>query len=147
MEEEKKDAQFEPDPALDPDPLNEKTAGDSSSGQKKSGDKIFDGSEIYDRAKGGFEGAKWYAAMAYLPLVCMVPLFLNRDNEYIQKHAKQGFILFMIELIAMMLKIDAIWDLLIFVCLAVGIIGALSLLVRGEIHIPVLSDLADKLKI
>jgi len=146
MDEEKKQPDFEPDPDLDPDPLGSKTA-EEAAGEKKSRDKIFDGDELYQRAKNSFDGAKWYAAMCYLPLVCLVPLFLNRDNDYIQKHAKQGFILFMAELIAMMLKIDAIWNLIIFVCLAVGIIGAMSLLVRGEIHIPVLSDLAEKLKI
>ena len=92
-------------------------------------------------------GIRWLAALAYLPLICLIPLFLNRDDEFIQKHAKQGFILFLIEISAMLMKIDAIWNLIIFICLAAAIVGALGIIVRGEVRIPILSDLADRLNI
>jgi len=90
---------------------------------------------------------KWLAALAYLPLICLIPLFLSREDEFIQKHAKQGFVLFMVELVAMLLKIDAIWNLIIFICIATAIVGALGILLKGEIRIPLLADFAEKLNI
>ncbi|MBC8277640.1 MAG: hypothetical protein H8E46_05365 [FCB group bacterium] len=90
---------------------------------------------------------KWLAALAYLPLICLIPLFMSRDDEFIQKHAKQGFILFLIEIIAMLMKIDAIWNLIIIICLAAAVVGVLGILIRGEVRIPVLADLAERLRI
>ena len=93
------------------------------------------------------ENLKWQTALAYLPIICLIPLFLNRDKPEIQHHAKQGFILFMIELLALLLKIDAIWNLIILVCIAVAVVGALGILLRGDIKIPFLTDLADRIRI
>ena len=93
------------------------------------------------------DDVKWMAALSYLPLICLIPLFLSRDDEFIQKHAKQGFVLFIVELVAMLLKIDAIWNLIIFICFATAIVGALGILLKGEIRIPLLADFAEKLNI
>jgi|GEM_PF-415143 len=93
------------------------------------------------------DDVKWLAALSYLPLICLIPLFLSRDDEFIQKHAKQGFVLFIVELVAMLLKIDAIWNLIIFICFATAIVGALGILLKGEIRIPLLADFAEKLNI
>ena len=92
-------------------------------------------------------GIRWLAALAYLPLICLIPLFLNRDDEFIQKHAKQGFILFLIEIAAMLMTRNEIWILIIVICFAATIVGALGIIIRGEVRIPVLSDLADRLNI
>jgi len=93
------------------------------------------------------DGLRWQAALAYLPLVCLIPLFLNRENEYIQKHARQGFLLFMIEILALLLRIDAFWNLIIIVCLAAAVVGALGILLKGEIRIPFLAELGERIKI
>ena len=95
----------------------------------------------------GAEGVKWQAALAYLPLVCLIPLFLNRDNPFIQRHAKQGFLLFIVVLLALILRIDAVWNLIIIICLAAAVVGAVGILIRGEIKIPFLSDLAERIHI
>ncbi len=93
------------------------------------------------------ESLKWQAALAYLPLICLIPLFLNRDDAFIQRHARQGFILFIALLLAMLLQIDLIWNIVIALCIAAAVVGALGILLRGDIKIPLLSDFADKLKI
>jgi len=93
------------------------------------------------------DGLRWQAALAYLPLVCLIPLFLNRENEYIQKHARQGFLLFIVELLALLLKINAFWNLVIIICLATAVVGALGILLKGEIRIPFLADLGERIKI
>ncbi|MBL7192104.1 hypothetical protein ISS30_10455 [bacterium] len=92
-------------------------------------------------------GKKWQLALSYLPLICLIPLFLNRDDDEIQHHAKQGFILFLIILFALLLKIDAIWNLIILVALAASLVGAIGMLTGSGIKLPFLKDLADKFKI
>jgi uncharacterized membrane protein len=74
-------------------------------------------------------------------------MFLNRDNPYLRRHAKQGFILFAAELLALLLKIDAIWNLIILLCLVTAFIGAMGVFLRGDIKIPYLSDLADRINL
>lgn len=107
----------------------------------------FAGEKKEESTADSSEGLKWQTALAYLPVVCLIPLFLNRDNPKILNHAKQGFILFMIELLALLFRIDAIWNLIILVCLAVAVVGALGILLRGDINIPFLKDLAERIRI
>ena len=93
------------------------------------------------------DNVKWQAALAYLPLVCLIPLLLNRDDPFIQRHAKQGFVLFMVIIIAWLLKMfDMFWNLIIYICLAAALVGAVAILIKGDIRIPLLSDLADKIR-
>ena len=44
------------------------------------------------------EDNKVLAAISYLWILCLVPLFLKRDSKFAQFHAKQGLIMFLIEL-------------------------------------------------
>ena len=45
------------------------------------------------------EDNKILAAIAYLWILCLVPLFLKRDSKFAQFHAKQGLVLFIAELV------------------------------------------------
>ena len=121
------------EPELDEEPVFEESAAGADETVKEE--------VLEDRSR-----TKWLAAMAYLPLICLIPLFMNRDDEFIQKHAKQGFILFLIEIVAMLLTINQIWILIIIICLATAVVGAVGILIRGEIRIPILADFADRLK-
>jgi uncharacterized membrane protein len=93
-------------------------------------------------------GARYIlAAIAYLPLLCLVPLFFNREDPFIQKHAKQGFVLFLIDLMAMLLMLDAIWYLVIFASVSIALVGAIGIVLKGEIKIPFLAEFAEKFRI
>ena len=50
--------------------------------------------------KKDIENNKVLAAISYLWILCLVPLFLKRDSKFAQFHAKQGLVLFVIGLIA-----------------------------------------------
>jgi len=39
----------------------------------------------------------WLAAMAYLPVLCFVPYFLYGDRHFVAYHARQGVLLFLLE--------------------------------------------------
>ncbi len=42
---------------------------------------------------------KVHAALAYMWILCLYPLLFKRDREYVQFHARQGFVLFIAEFI------------------------------------------------
>ena len=41
------------------------------------------------------------AALSYLGILCFVPLMRNKDDEYVQFHAKQGLVLWMWAVVSM----------------------------------------------
>lgn len=93
------------------------------------------------------------AIMSYIPFLCLVPLAnINwRENEEARFHARQGIVLFVIEIVAVVLLID---DLANFIFKSVLVLAA-SLAVTGiyftlqgkRIRLPIISDLADKAKL
>lgn len=93
------------------------------------------------------------AIISYIPFLCFIPLVnINwRENDEARFHARQGIILFIIELVAVVLLID---DLAKFVFKAV-LIGAGALAAAGiyfamqgkRIRLPLISDIADKAKL
>ena len=42
------------------------------------------------------------AVLSYIPFLCLVPLLQMRDNEQARFHSRQGLILFLIELLALL---------------------------------------------
>jgi uncharacterized membrane protein len=46
------------------------------------------------------EGGRLLAAVAYLPGLCFVGLVGSPDNRYVRFHARQGFLLLMLEVVA-----------------------------------------------
>ncbi len=91
------------------------------------------------------------AIMAYIPFLCFVPLLKMRENPEARFHARQGVMLFLVELIAVLFLIDGISD---FVFKAVLIVAAAASLagiyfaLKGENYrLPIVSDLADKFKL
>lgn len=93
------------------------------------------------------------AIMSYIPFLCFVPLVnINwRENEEARFHARQGIVLFLIEIVAVVLLVD---DLAKFVFKAV-LVGAGALAAAGiyfalqgkRIRLPIISNIADKAKL
>lgn len=93
------------------------------------------------------------AAVGYLGIFCLVPLFLAKDSEFAQYHAKQGLILAIASAV-LQLASRALWHvpfggllvvvlgIAIFIASVMGIIKALS----GErFEIPYVSEWAAKI--
>ncbi|MBI4133352.1 hypothetical protein HY478_01930 [Candidatus Uhrbacteria bacterium] len=59
-----------------------------------------------------------YAALAYLWVLFLVPLFLRRGSPYAQSHARQGLVLFIVQAVSSVFVwvpiVGQIWNLLIF---------------------------------
>ncbi len=93
------------------------------------------------------------AMMSYIPLLCFIPLMnMNwKDNKQARFHARQGVVLFLIELVALLFLID---DLAKFVFRAVLVLstalsaaGIYFALQGKSFRLPIISDIADKAKL
>ncbi|HWR82740.1 MAG TPA: hypothetical protein VN285_05520 [Candidatus Deferrimicrobium sp.] len=97
------------------------------------------------------EEGRLAAILSYIPFLCFVPLLNMRENAEARFHARQGVILFLLELVAVFFLIDDISD---FVFKAV-LIGAVLLSAAGiyfalqgkKFRLPIIGDLADKMKL
>ncbi len=92
---------------------------------------------------------KFFAIISYVSFLCIITLILKKDNKFALWHAKQGLVLFVMEVAAFILSIIP------FLGWLIGIFGyALFLLVSlwGIIQaaqgltnpIPVLTEISDK---
>jgi uncharacterized membrane protein len=74
-----------------------------------------------------------------------------KDNPFTYKHGKQGLVLFIIEILAVVFLLpkisDLIWSAVIVLCLAAAVAGIIFSLQGQEWKIPFIGDWADKLKI
>lgn len=99
------------------------------------------------------EENKVLAAIAYIWILFLVPMFLKKDSAFAQYHAKQGLVLFIFELIVMFLgwvpmigwfilaPIGSIISLILFI---IGLINALS---GKKQPLPLIGAYAEKLNI
>lgn len=97
------------------------------------------------------EEGKGAAILAYVPFMCFVPLVKMRQNQFALKHGKQGLILFLVEIVALIFLLpkisDLFWGFVIIACLALALAGILYAVQGREWKIPFLGDLADKFRI
>ncbi|MDF1543907.1 MAG: hypothetical protein P1R58_02255 [bacterium] len=103
-------------------------------------------------SEGGFttEEGRMAAIMSYIPVLCFIPLLNMRDNKEAHFHARQGMILFLIELIAVIFLIDGVSGLvfkgLLLIALGLSCAGIYFALQGRNYRLPVVSDLAEKSK-
>ena len=97
------------------------------------------------------EEGRLAAILSYIPLLCFIPLLNMRENHEARFHARQGVLLFLIELIAVLFLIDGISDF-VFKAILVGavvlsVVGIYFALQGKNYKLPVIGDIADKSKL
>ena len=89
--------------------------------------------------------------MAYLPFLCFVPLLSMKDNREVLFHARQGVMLFLIELAAALFLVDAISDIIfkgvLFSALILSVAGIYFASKGQRYRLPVVGDWAEKLRL
>jgi len=99
---------------------------------------------------------KVLAALSYVFILCFIPLLMAKESKYAQFHAKQGLVLFIVEVVLMVASNILIfipilgWFVMMVAYLAVtiaSIVGILKALEGEKWEMPVLGDYAKKLKI
>ncbi len=90
------------------------------------------------------EDEKILAVLAYIPIICLIPLLQKQHSDFVARHARLGFALFLVEILALLLRFRIIWDIVLFLCICFALFGIYKVL-RGKTHdIPFLSDFFEK---
>lgn len=86
---------------------------------------------------------KGVAAVGYISILFLVPLFLKPQSPYAKFHGKQGMILFILELFGFIPLLG--WMLWVLAVVA-AVYGFLEAWNGRATRIPVIADLADRIK-
>lgn len=100
--------------------------------------------KLEDTSKKGMERKE--AALSYMFILCFIPLLSNRDSEYVQFHAKQGFVLFILDiLIGLVSWFPVFGQLAVLVLLFTSVIGVIKALNGKYWEIPFVYEWSKKL--
>ena len=97
------------------------------------------------------EDIKMASIMAYIPFLCFVTLLNVSSSKDVRFHARQGVILFIIELVAALFLIDQVSDfffkvILIF-AVALSVAGLVFAAQGKNYKLPIIGDFIDKTKL
>ncbi len=114
---------------------NEKMTGENMENKKTSND-------------ADVEQNKAIAALSYVWILFLIPLLGKRDSEFAQFHAKQGLILFIIEIVAsLFFWFPFFGQLLMLALVVISIIGIVKTLNGEWWKIPYLYDWSKKINL
>lgn len=91
---------------------------------------------------------KVLAILAYLPFLCIIPLLLKKNNDFILSHGKQGLVIFVGEIGVFIIHIilgQWIFRLGMFLLLLLAFTGIIAVLRGRYIHLPVIFRIAEKI--
>ncbi len=98
--------------------------------------------------KKDIDGNKFLAALSYLWILCLVPLLLKRNSAFAQFHAKQGLLLFAIEIVGWIVFWIPIIGWALFVMVIVfSILGIRNALDGKYWVMPILGKYVNKLNL
>lgn len=101
--------------------------------------------KIYDL---DVEDNKIVAALSYVWILCLVPLFLKRDSKFAQFHARQGLVLCIAEIVGSLIFWFPIFGQLLFLgLLVISILGFIKTLNGEWWQAPVIYNLSQKIKL
>jgi len=88
---------------------------------------------------------KAIAILSYIGILCLVPLLAKKESKFAQFHAKQGLVIFIVEIIGMFLMpLFGLGALINLAALIFSVIGIVNV-VGGKMNkLPLIGDLAEK---
>ena len=90
---------------------------------------------------------KMYAVLAYLSILCIIPLILKKKNPFVLAHGKQGLVLFVAQVGVLILSIVLPWGFapLMFILLIFSFWGMIAV-IRGEmVDLPIVAGISQKI--
>jgi uncharacterized membrane protein len=99
--------------------------------------------------KPGSSDSNLMAALSYVWVLSVVMLVIKKDDEFVKFHAKQGTVLFLVSVVAWLLSMVLFFlgPLLSVAIAIVCIIGFIKALSGERYKLPVIGDLAEKIKL
>lgn len=87
--------------------------------------------------------------LAYFPFLCFIPLLMEEASDALHRHARQGLVLTIAEVILYILYtapefISTVLELGLVVCVVLAVIGAVNAWQGKYWPIPYISDLAER---
>jgi len=113
-------------------------------------DKFFSDEELEseeeDISSDDVEEGKGLAILAYVPFLCLIPYLQGKEeNRFAYQHARQGVILFLIEIIAVISAL--FWKVALFLVAIAAIAGVVNVLRGKTWKIPLIGNIPEKLDI
>ncbi|MBM3325652.1 MAG: hypothetical protein FJY65_01530 [Calditrichaeota bacterium] len=87
----------------------------------------------------------WEAMLAYVPIFCIYPWTLRKVKPELEAHARQGMILFSIEIFLFLVTVPTFYKLLWIALLILAVLGIWAAFNGRPFRLPILSDIAEKL--
>lgn len=108
--------------------------------------------ESFEAEENIISDGKVWSIMAYLGILCLLPLLLKKENKFALFHGKQGLVLFIgevaISVLSLGISIFAIlWPLGFFVFGSLSIVGIIQVLMGKYWKMPIVYEIAEKFKI
>ncbi|MBU1727445.1 MAG: hypothetical protein KJ880_07435 [Candidatus Omnitrophica bacterium] len=98
------------------------------------------------------EEGKFFAVISYISFLCVVSLLLKKDNKFVLYHAKQGLVLFVIEVVGFIFSIvpPLGWFYRVFgvaIFIVVSLLGAYNAYKGVFFGLPWISNAAEKISL
>lgn len=92
------------------------------------------------------------ALISYLGVLCLIPILTKEKDEFVRFHAKQGLVLFIGEMVtwAVLIVLPFLWlvgNLLGLFWLILSVLGIINVIKKEKKEIPLVGQLAEKIKI
>ncbi len=93
---------------------------------------------------------KPFAILAYLSILCIIPLIARKDNSFCLFHAKQGLVLFIAEVAVFVLSVlpvigGILWRIGVLAFGFISIWAIVQVLLGKNPKIPLVFELAEKI--
>jgi uncharacterized membrane protein len=90
---------------------------------------------------------KIYAVVAYLSLLCIIPLIVKKENPFVLFHGKQGLVIFIGEVALFILSIafPFLWRIGLLLLLSLSFLGIIAALQGRSVRLPVVAKIADRI--
>jgi len=93
-----------------------------------------------------------YAVLAYLWILCLIPVLMKKDEEFVKFHSKQGLMLFIVEVGIGIIGIipiigQFIYVVGMFVCGILSLVGIVQVLLGRKWKMPIIGDWSEKITI
>ncbi|MEE8483711.1 MAG: hypothetical protein V3S46_03855 [Nitrospinota bacterium] len=94
--------------------------------------------------------SRFLSVLSYLGILCLVPMILNKDDEYVNFHARQGLFLWMWGVLAIFgLYVPVVgryfFSISALLIVLFSLIGILSVLMTRAWRFPIIGDWAERL--
>ncbi|MDD5088560.1 MAG: hypothetical protein PHI18_07165 [bacterium] len=87
------------------------------------------------------EEDKLLAVLAYVPFLCLIPFVRPDRSVFVTRHVQIGLMLFVAEIFAVILRyLPVVWDVVIFVCVLLALVGIFHVVRGRTFTLPVISD-------